>query len=161
MGDVVMAKADLDLSRARQRLRALVGETVSEACAFIHSGNPIPKARARYGAGGHVFTPQRTRLAEGELVRAFREAWRRQPPLEASIALVVLFFVETRQRKDLDNLEKLVMDAATKARVWVDDSQVRAKTVLLELDRDRPRTVVMLATRVDSMSKAPLLDVQP
>ena len=58
-----------------------------------------------------------------------------------------------RRRTDSDNLEKLVMDAATKARVWHDDCQVTAKVVAVELDPVHPRTVVALCPATSSLDR--------
>jgi Holliday junction resolvase RusA-like endonuclease len=167
MGKLRMAKMALpdppplatgsDIDEALMRLRALAPVTsMVDRLTFVHEGNPIPKGRARFG-NGHAFTPARTVHAEGALVRAFRDAWQRRPMLTDTLALVVLFYVPTRQRKDLDNLSKLVMDAATKARIWQDDSQVKAKTVVMELDALRPRTVIALCPYLGSLTRTPLL----
>lgn len=144
-----------DQELAIGRLRAL-GGTTPDVLTFVHEGTPIPKGRARFGQG-HAFTPARTVRAEGEMARAFRDAWQRRPMLKDTIAIVILFFVDTHRRVDTDNLAKLVLDAGTKARVWKDDSQVKAKTVVMELDAVRPRTVVALCPYRGTMTKAPLL----
>ena len=54
--------------------------------------------------------------------------YQRQMPrgrLEGPVAVSMLFYPPTAQRRDLDNLPKAVFDALTHALVWSDDSQVR------------------------------------
>jgi Holliday junction resolvase RusA-like endonuclease len=65
-------------------------------------------------------------------------------PLENWVAVVMLFFRPTKHRVDVDNLAKLVMDAANGI-AYADDSQVRAIVAEMEIDKDDPRTVVVVA----------------
>jgi Holliday junction resolvase RusA-like endonuclease len=48
----------------------------------------------------------------------------------------------TRRVVDLDNLAKLVLDAATKAGAWADDSQVLGLAARLELGHPEPGTIL-------------------
>jgi Holliday junction resolvase RusA-like endonuclease len=125
---------------------------------FSHAGAPVPKERARWSPKHkRMFTPTRTRASEGDLLYAWRVALNRRLPLVDTCAIVAIFFVPTRRRKDVDNLMKLVMDAATRAGVWNDDSQVIAQASYLELDRDRPRTLVAVCPYLSTLSQTPLL----
>ena len=116
--------------------------------ALVHPGEPVSKARARFTRHGHAYTPQRTSASEQSLAYAFRGVTKGRT-LEGNIAIVAVFYRATYQRVDADNLMKLVMDAATKARVWNDDSQVTAQAAVIELDHENPRTVIALG-RTDS-----------
>ena len=56
------------------------------------------------------------------------------------------FYRATKGRVDLDNLLKAVLDAATEAGVWVDDSQVREFThVSVELGSKEPRVELQVS----------------
>lgn len=121
-------------------------------CVFEHPGKPIPKGRHRSGISkdGKPFhyTPGNTREAERELGKRWTYELRRRGlrlPLLEPLALVVAFYMPSLHRVDRDNLEKLVMDAATRAGVWKDDSQVVAGAQWVVLDRENPRTLIALA----------------
>lgn len=143
------------------KLSALTGRDVTAAGAaltLVHDGTPVPKERPRFNPKTKtVFTPTRTLHAQRDLLYSFRVAADRRAPYPDTLAMVALFYVPTRRRKDVDNLMKLVMDAATKARIWLDDSQVTAQASFLELDPQRPRTVVAWCPYVGSLTFAPLL----
>lgn len=145
-----------DVDFAITRLHALTVVAQAETWTAVHDGTPIPKERARTTRQGHVYTPAKTRVAEADLVRVFRQAWGRRPMLKDTVALVALFYVPTRQPKDADNCVKLVKDALTKSRIWKDDRLVKAMAVYVELDVLRPRTVIALAPCLSTMTKAPL-----
>lgn len=120
----------------------------------LYPGEPIPKGRPRHTKGGHTYTPTRTVKAERDLAVAFQEVIHRRP-LVGPLAIVTLFFVSTHRRTDADNLGKLVLDAATKAGVWEDDSQVVAHAALLECDPNHPRTVIALTSARSGLRREP------
>lgn len=157
-----------DIELVHRRLSSLIDrETQADARAFVlvHPGPPVSWERpgeVRDKTTGRVlgrFTPAKTRKAEEALMWEFIRAIGRRPrPLFLdTVALVTLFFVPSKQRKDTDNLAKLVMDAGTKAKVWDDDSQVIRATQCLEIDRTNPRTVIAIAAVLGTKTKAPLL----
>jgi len=149
-----------DATVALARLAGVLGELPdpSQVVVFTHPGTPLPKARARWSPKTHGFyTPRTTEAEEQSLAWEFRSALGRRPRFNDTVAIVALFYVASRQRKDVDNLMKLVMDAATKAGVWVDDSQVTVQAAYLLLEPDAPRTVVALAPCIGSLSRTPLL----
>jgi Holliday junction resolvase RusA-like endonuclease len=153
-----------DLLRAKGKLADLVDEELdhlledARVVAFVHDGVPVAWERAGFNRkSGAMFTPKKTRDAEEALAWAFHRARNRRKPFHDSVAIVALFYVPTRRRKDLDNLKKLVLDAGTKSGIWLDDSQVIAQASFIELDARRPRTVIAVCPCLGSLSKAPLL----
>ena len=121
---------------------------------FSHDGIPVPKARARVGMGGRHFTPKHVEKAENDLAVMF-QVHVRPRPIAGPLALVSLFFRPDHRRMDGDNLQKLVMDAGTKAGIWHDDSQVTASTWFVDLDIQRPRTVIGLAPAISNLRRQP------
>jgi Holliday junction resolvase RusA-like endonuclease len=144
-----------DTELAIAKLRA-IGGIAADVLTLVHEGTPIPKERARQGRHG-FYTPTRTREAQQDLSYAFRRAHKCRPIYRDTVAIVAVFYVPTFQQKDTDNCMKLVMDAATKAKVWRDDSQVKAQAVFFELDARAPRTVVAICSYLCSLSQTPLL----
>jgi crossover junction endodeoxyribonuclease RusA len=96
------------------------------AC-FMIFGEPASKARARftgYGSPNLEYTPELINLPRQRIAEAFAEA-RPGWTVDASreFAVSARFFPGTRQRRDVDNMVKLVLDACNGV-VWVDDMQV-------------------------------------
>lgn len=90
---------------------------------FTVNGEPMSKARARV-VNGRAFTPERTRRAEevvGWSFRASARGW--TPRKDRSYGVVALFFAKTRQRRDVDNMLKLILDGLNGI-AWDDDTQV-------------------------------------
>lgn len=124
-----------------------MGSTIDllEICVL---GDPKSKARPRLGKGGRTYTPSDTEAAEALLAARVRNALRgRCPdPAPASFGVMAIFFQEGRQRRDVDNMLKLVMDAITlsakryRTGLWVDDSQVSEVSARLVRASDAPRT---------------------
>lgn len=140
---------------ALQAVRLMARDTdPHEVFCFVHAGMPVPKARARHGKNGHVYTPSSVTKAERDLAYVWQSAVV-QRPLAGPLALVALFYLADQRRCDGDNLLKLVMDSATKAGVWHDDSQVTAHAVLVDLDANRPRTVIALAPAMSGLRRMP------
>lgn len=129
--------------------------TTTSANDFVlveHHGTPVACERARSTKAGHVYTPGHTRAAERDLGLTFLQVSPR-PFCYTNVALALVFFLSDMRVKDSDNLAKLVMDAATKARLWHDDRQVTAKTVRLELDASRPRTLIGMAPTTSTLDR--------
>jgi Holliday junction resolvase RusA-like endonuclease len=91
------------------------------------------------GRFGNVYTPRETAEAEDLVRTAFSLSWRR-PPLTCPVTVVLAFSMPMpksqrhvragqphTKRPDLDNLEKLVLDALNGV-AYADDSQVWSKS---------------------------------
>lgn len=101
---------------------------------IVVQGEPVSKSRAklRILPNGRVtsYTPSGTVAAEREIALLAQAAGYR-PKGGVDFAVRVEFRMASWQRRDLDNLLKLVMDALTGI-VWADDSQVRFLMATLE-----------------------------
>lgn len=103
------------------------------AFSFTVPGEPMGKARPRVTKHG-TYTPKATRQAEGRIQSALLTVY----PAQAALANVddvhawrlhLVFSRYERTHRDVDNLQKLVMDAMN-GLAYADDSQV--ETVRLE-----------------------------
>lgn len=153
---------DLRLAAARLRAIATPSPQAVGIVSFIHEGVPVPWERvgvsnSKKGGRPIFYTPKATRQAEQALAWRFRSALGRRDMFTDTVAVVLMFYIPTRRRKDVDNLAKLVLDAATQGGIWKDDAQVIAQATFLELDAQRPRTVVALCASEGTLTRAPLL----
>lgn len=117
---------------------------IDYALQFEHVGKVVGKGRPRFAHGGHAYTPAATRAASDNLAStAIRAMAANAIPLMTGPLWVVLEFfslppkswpAKTRasalngelaniSKPDIDNAEKLVLDALT-GTVWADDKQV-------------------------------------
>ncbi len=91
---------------------------------LVIEGEPQSKARARMAKNGHVYTPRTTRESMELIGYQFKQenpGW--QPPAEGTFGVICIFYCATWQRRDVDNMLKLILDAFNKI-AWADDSQV-------------------------------------
>jgi Holliday junction resolvase RusA-like endonuclease len=94
---------------------------------FTMAGEPVSKSRARFSKRGSktvTYTPEKTKAAEEKVAWLFRQA---VPGHEVekmtSYGVSAVFFAGTRQRRDVDNMIKLVCDGLNGV-AWADDVQV-------------------------------------
>jgi crossover junction endodeoxyribonuclease RusA len=111
-------------------------------------GEPRSKTRHRLNPRGGVWTPSAP--DEDALALMLRVVRGSAPPMRGPVALAAVFYRGNRQRRDTDNMVKLVLDAGTKAALWGDDSQVTAIVAIVEWDPDLPRSVIAWTEHVTS-----------
>jgi len=143
-----------DVSLALRYLRAVILDRSPHTMRyFVSSGDPVAKSRVRWSRKSRTaYTPQQSVTAQEVLAWQFK-ALMGQELLAGPVAIVAVFYRPNYQRIDADNLMKLVMDAATQAQVWKDDSQVTAQASFLEFDPDNPRTLVAWCETTSSMDR--------
>lgn len=91
------------------------------------SGEPISKARARFtkfGSKTVAYTPEKTKQGEHRVAWEFRAAGGRfNKDTETAYAVHATFFNGTMQRRDVDNMLKLILDGLNGV-AYPDDTQV-------------------------------------
>ena len=95
---------------------------------YALDGDPVPTARPRFGKGGRAYQDARSREAQAEHRQAGRLALPEGWPKGARYAVKLAFVLETRRKKDWDNLSKTIGDGLNGV-AWDDDSQIRDATV--------------------------------
>lgn len=94
-----------------------------ESVRFHAFGPPRPKERPRFGAGGRVYTPERTMQYERAVAQQGAlwcgPAWSRH----GTYRVTLRFVFEREPRCDVDNCAKAVLDALNGI-AWDDDKQV-------------------------------------
>lgn len=113
---------------------------------FTVPGEPASKARPRFDGRGlksRTYTPAKTKAAEEAVAWRFKAAGGRfNPDGEATYAVDMTFYNGTRQRRDVDNMIKLVLDGLNGV-AWVDDTQVMEVSARKRFtDRESARTEV-------------------
>jgi Holliday junction resolvase RusA-like endonuclease len=119
---------------------------VARVIEFTVEGQPYSKARPRVTGKG-TYTPKVQRINAEALAWEFRLAVKE--PFLANVEIELTFYRGNRQRIDLDNLTKQVLDAANTI-AWNDDSQVTSILARLHYDGERPRTIIVI--REDPLS---------
>ena len=126
---------------------------------FTIAGEPVSKARprfTRYGSKTHFYTPEKTLTAEKRMASAFLEVCpQKGTDVDAAFGVSAHFYSGTRQRRDVDNMLKLVLDGLNKI-AWPDDVQVievdAAKSFVAPADA-RTEVTVYSAGRVYRLMK--------
>lgn len=147
--DAAAERQPSDAERALTALVSVAGDPYDLHYTVLN-WEPASKSRPRFARNGHAYTKPEDRDAE---VRT--AAWLRglgQEPMTGNAALACVFFRSNRQRIDTDNLLKHVCDAANGI-LWEDDHQVTAILGILELDVDRPRTLIAWAPHLSTMTR--------
>ena len=100
---------------------------------------PSPKGRPRTTKRGHTYTPKKTRNWEAQAKLLILSVLGSSDPFDCPVRVTVVFVCprpkkahsgvssaryEKHTRPDLDNLLKSLLDAASLAEVWTDDSRV-------------------------------------
>lgn len=113
---------------------------------LVIPGNPWPKRRPRISRPAAGRPPRTHQHPEDRNAEQYtREALitAGAPLFTGNVQLKVTFYRASRQVVDLDNLEKHLLDAANGV-LWRDDCQVTSKVSRLELDREFPRTWLLV-----------------
>jgi len=93
---------------------------------IIIPGRPVPKQRPRFGRGGHVYTPSKTKQYE-ELVGWYAKQCIPEP-ISENIALHIRVYVKNNVFPDIDNIAKSIMDGLNGI-AYNDDKQVACLTI--------------------------------
>lgn len=108
---------------------------------FTVYGEPIPKARARFGVG-KTYDPEKNRnykkLIQDTLdsVGAFYEK-------DIQLGVAMLFYRKNNVKADTDNLTKAIFDACNK-KLWDDDKQIRASYSEVHYADKNPRAEIIV-----------------
>lgn len=65
------------------------------------------------------------------------------PPLEGDVSVTITFYFKTKRKRDLDNQNKLVLDALTNI-TYNDDAQIAELRLTRNYDKARPRIEIAL-----------------
>lgn len=108
----------------------------------IH-GNPI--------SVNNLYRGRRFLTAEGKAKKE-EYGWKlrtqyKESPLVSEIELEIKVFLESKRRRDLDNILKALLDSMTGI-IWQDDSQITKITIEKFLDKEEPRVVMEVVHRV-------------
>jgi crossover junction endodeoxyribonuclease RusA len=138
------AAAEIDGPLCFSLMREMVPVTV--VARFTLEGEPASKQRPRFtqNKNGSVYTPEKTRTMEDRVGWAFRQVAgpQRLDPSQG-FGVYVAFFCSSGQRRDVDNMIKLVLDGLNGV-AWLDDSQVTEISAKVGRWQPSPRTEVVI-----------------
>lgn len=102
-----------------------------------------------YGLACRGRYPQRYMTPAGKALKEqyrweARAQWKGKP-IEGDVAVRITLYFGTKRKADLDNFNKLSLDALTGI-VWHDDSQIAELSLRRAYDKKRPRIVITAAT---------------
>ncbi len=142
-------EARIDMGSSEEVIWALereVNPDLEVVLCLDYDGEPVSKSRARFtkrGSKTFAYTPEKTKAAEERIALLARSQIRGAPDGEQAFGVFAKFFCGTWQRRDVDNMLKLVSDALTGV-VWDDDSQVSEMAAAVQRGVDDPRTYVLV-----------------
>jgi Holliday junction resolvase RusA-like endonuclease len=113
------------------------------AIRVVVGGSPVGKQRPRLGKGGHVYTPARTRRYERTVKWSALGARPRSWSLSGVYRVDAEAWFPDARRRDGDNVLKSVLDGMIGV-LYEDDSQVVVAVVSKGIDRENPRTVIVV-----------------
>lgn len=120
-------------------------------------GAPVSKSRPRVGRG-RIYSKPGDVAAEKRTAIYLLDALKGQHFL-GNVAVGCIFYRPNFQRIDADNLLKHVCDSANGV-AWKDDCQVTSIAGRMELDRDNPRTVLVMGPHQSTLYRG-TNDTQP
>ncbi len=112
----------------------------------VIKGDPVSKQRPRLAITrkGNVYTPRQTSEAEDAIGWQIKAAYRGMlADPDHAFGVRLIFYQATQQRRDLDNMTKLVFDACNGI-VWADDSQVVEMIGHVFRGEEDPRTEICI-----------------
>jgi len=125
---------------------------------MIHSGEPLTKSntlqtsfRGKRGKKGKgkvsrfVYIPKRIKDYEKSLKEHAIQVVQNKRPTTKLLRMTVHYYLGTKRRKDLQNLDKSLCDAFNGV-VYKDDNQIHEMHEYKHLDRANPRVEVLIET---------------
>jgi len=102
-------------------------------------GEPLSAERVKFSKGS-AYLPEKTRDYEDLIAWTVKGNYRGETTSSEIFGLRAIFCRSNRQRVDIDNLLKALMDGITKSKViWEDDSQLREISSSIFIADDKPR----------------------
>ena len=113
------------------------------AVRFVVDGKPQGKQRPRLGKGGRVYTPTATKRYERAVSWAALGRRPREWSKKGRFTVEVTMYFPDLHRRDIANVLKAVLDGMQGV-LYEDDSQVVIAGAIKWLDREKPRTEVVV-----------------
>lgn len=109
------------------------------------SGEPVAHQRPRYSKKSNRFyTPPKSVTHRKQLANLIASKLKEvASDKNLRYGVQANFYRSNRQRVDIDNLFKTILDAGTQSKIWMDDSQVLELCGRLYTKQDNPRTEIL------------------
>jgi len=115
-------------------------------------GEPIAHCRPRFSRG-RVYNTSATEIFKQKVGILIRSQYQSHVDEDSKFRIDMKFYRSNRQRIDLDNLSKSILDAITKIQIWKDDSQIQELHAEKILAHPKPRVEIILYRIVDNSPK--------
>lgn len=136
-GPLLLAEDGIDVSHHGPFVLTNFTASGEDPIRLTVHGTPVPWARAGEKGGVH-FVSGPTKVAKDRLSARFATL----PRLTGNVAISLVFWLDHHRAVDVDNLEKLVLDAGNDAKLWRDDSQATFIVKWASYSADDPRTEI-------------------
>ena len=120
-------------------------------------GNPVAHGRPRFSRG-RVYNPSKTTEFKQKVSFLMSAQYHQPTDYLSKFRVDINFYRANRQRIDVDNLSKSILDAITNMKLWGDDSQLQELRAIKFLNCDNPKTDVIIYL-VDDNSPKPLCPI--
>ena len=108
------------------------------------TGNPLSTQNLYLQSGKIRFMRQEAKDRKEQYQWEAKAQWRKFP-LTTDVNIVVRLFFGDKRRRDFDNFHKISIDALTGI-VFLDDSQIKKATIVMDYDKENPRIEIDILT---------------
>lgn len=113
---------------------------------IIIPGNPISRNHAYYFGGKRCFMTKAGKEYKEKASDVFRKHFKE--PIKGDVVVSLFFYFGDHRKRDLDNHQKLTIDAMNKI-VFDDDSQITKMMLEKSYDKNNPRVEAEIHERND------------
>lgn len=109
---------------------------------FILTGNPQSTNHIYRHNGNRVYMTPAGKSLKTDYQWQFKSQHKKKP-IEGDVDLRIELFFGDKRIRDIDNYNKILLDAASNI-VWLDDAQIQSLLIVKNYDKKNPRIVMTI-----------------